>query len=59
MSQGTAVIAKSSRRTVFCPGCGGDWEVGPPAREPEVATAELPDVIECECGMTLELFAAS
>lgn len=45
-----------SRTTVFCPGCGGDWDVDPPAREPGAAAA-LPDVIECECGTVLEIAA--
>jgi len=37
--------------TVYCPGCGGDWELTAPVGG-ELTTET------CECGVTLELDAA-
>ncbi len=38
----------SDRYTVLCPGCGGDWEL---------ERSALPAMVECECGVTLEVTA--
>jgi len=37
------------RVTVYCPGCGGDWELDEPAAA---------DVVACECGLSFAVDAA-